>query len=237
LSQANDPVAGAPLEVLEQLYYLHDGSGVLGPLKGFKLKEMIENDAVSRASHINSAGAPDWVPILQFAPFSSFFRDAEAGAPGRSPHAAPASKQAYASFWIRLGAYLIDYALTIGLVAVFGALFAIGAVLLVGAEQTEGLLTAHPTAINFIGTIIALTYYAYFAAGPWQATPGKRFCGIYVIRTSGQRVDASFAVLRNLAYLLSALPLFLGFAMIFWTDERKGLHDMVCGSRVVYGKL
>jgi uncharacterized RDD family membrane protein YckC len=29
----------------------------------------------------------------------------------------------------------------------------------------------------------------------------------------------------------------LGFFMIGWTQEKKGLHDMICGTRVVYGKL
>jgi uncharacterized RDD family membrane protein YckC len=36
---------------------------------------------------------------------------------------------------------------------------------------------------------------------------------------------------------LSALPLGIGFFMIGWTDQKKGLHDIVCDTRVIHGKL
>ena len=35
----------SPDDPLERLYYLHDGMGVIGPIKGLKLKEMIESSS------------------------------------------------------------------------------------------------------------------------------------------------------------------------------------------------
>ena len=241
--QDPSPSASPAADPLEQLYYLHDGVGVIGPIKGSKLKEMIANGAVGRGSSVNLLGAPDWAPVAQFAPFSGFFKAGDVGpefSPGRPVAARGAEKlgaEKFASFWIRLGAYIIDYVLTLGLVGLAAVIFAIFAVTILGQEPTEAWLDSHSTALNIVGTVIALSYYAYFSAGPWQATPGKRICGIYVIRTNGKRVDAAFAVFRDFAYIASSLPLFLGFVMVFWTDEHKALHDMICGTRVVYGKL
>ncbi len=227
-------------DTLEQLFYLHDGSGIIGPIKGSKLKEMIENGVVARMSNVNLVGAPDWVPIEKTG-FAASFRtgaDPAASVPFAGARAREVTSDVkFAGFWIRLGAYAIDYVLTVLLVGVAGALFAVVGVSIFGSAESEAFLNNNTLAVNIIGTAIALAYYAYFSAGPWQATPGKRICGIYVVRTNGQRVDAPFAILRNFAYLLSTLPLFFGFLMIFWTDEHKALHDMICGTRVVYGKL
>jgi uncharacterized RDD family membrane protein YckC len=228
-------------EALEQLYYLHDGVGAIGPITGAKLKEMIENGAVAKSANVNLVGAPSWTPIEQSGFFAFFKED------GAENRAAPAvsvpltgvrsTPPRFAGFWIRLAAYLIDYVLTIAVVGVAGIVFAVAAVSLVGADRTEAFLTNNALAVNLIGTIIALGYYGYFCSGRWQATPGKRICGIYIVRTDGKRLDAPFAILRNFAYIVSCLPLFFGFLMIFWTDENKALHDMILGTRVVYGKL
>ncbi len=223
-------------EALEQIYYLHDGVGVIGPITGAKLKEMVENGAVFRSANVSLVGAPNWTPIEQTG-FSAFFKGVAEVAASVPSSGARRREPRFAGFWIRLGAYAIDYALTVALVGVAGVFFAIISVSLFGSARTEAFLDDNSSIVNIIGAVIALTYYAYFSAGPWQATPGKRICGIYVIRTDGRRLDAPFAILRNFGYLVSALPLFLGFLMIFWTDEHKALHDMILGTRVVYGKL
>ena len=234
----SSPTPGSSIDPLQQHYYLHDGGGVIGPISGEKLKDMIEGGVVKRDANVNIVGEPNWIPIEQHPPFSGFFPAGRpAAAVGRPRPAAAAGEAKFASFWIRAAAYAIDYVLTLGLVTIAAVIFAIVSVTLFGQPLTEEWLDAHNLAVNVAGTAIALAYYAYFSAGPWQATPGKRICGIYLIRTNGQRVDAAFAVLRDVAYIVSALPLFIGFLMVFWSDERKALHDILCGTRVVYGRL
>lgn len=230
-----------PAEALEQLYYLHDGIGAIGPVTGAKLKEMIEHGAVARSSNVNLVGAPSWTPIEQTGFFAFFKADSaeNRAAPAVSVplSRARSTPPRFAGFWIRLAAYVIDYVFTIALVGVAGFIFAIAAVSLVGADRTEAFLNNNVIVVNLIVTVIALGYYGYFCGGRWQATPGKRICGIYIIRTDGKRLDAPFAILRYFAYLISSLPLLFGFLMIFWTDENKALHDMILGTRVVHGKL
>jgi uncharacterized RDD family membrane protein YckC len=85
--------------------------------------------------------------------------------------------------------------------------------------------------------IVGLFYYTIFIGSPWQATLGKRICGLHVIHAkTGGRVSYLRALGRYLSYYLSALPLALGFILIGVTDQKRGLHDMICGTRVVYGK-
>ena len=50
------------------------------------------------------------------------------------------------------------------------------------------------------------------------------------------RADA-VALGRYLAYIISSLPFFIGFMVIGWNEEKKGFHDMICKTRVIYGKL
>ncbi len=222
-----------PDDVLQQLFYVHDRGGVIGPILGAKLKEMVEHRAVARDASINLVGAPNWTPILQAKLFSDCFpkeakpsqlRDGESG------------DLAYAGFWIRAAAAAIDYVLMLLLVTAIAAVFTTVGMILVGPEAVNEFVVANETAINIIVVMIALTYYSVFLSGPWQATPGKRICGIYVIRTDGQRIDGPFAALRYLSYMISEATLGVGFLMVFWTKERKALHDIVLGTRVVYGR-
>jgi len=229
----------SPDDPLERLYYLHDGMGVIGPIKGLKLKEMIESGAVGRGSNVNLVGAPNWTPITEFAPFPGFFKSGEVGPDYGAPRPAAAPGPGpgnFASFWIRLGAHIIDNVLTLLLLTVAALIFSIVIVAIHG-DGAEEWARANANIIGVIEFVPIIAYYAYFSAGPWQATPGKRICGIYVIRTNGARLDAPFGALRYLTYFLSALPLGLGFLMPLWTKERKALHDIVCGTRVVYGRL
>ena len=97
-------------------------------------------------------------------------------------------------------------------------------------------------------------YGVGFLSSNWQATPGKRLLGIYVIHADHSGLTARDALERYLAYLLPSLPLYTSFfsestaAMMtvwlsfFWflpiltTPERTGLHDKICRTRVVVGK-
>ena len=103
--------------------------------------------------------------------------------------------------------------------------------------------------------LINLAYYAYFTASRWQATPGKRLLGIYVIRTDNQRLTALDATERFLAFTLPYLPLYVSFlspawgktltmflviywfAPILYTQERIGIHDRLCRTRVLIGRV
>jgi uncharacterized RDD family membrane protein YckC len=93
-------------------------------------------------------------------------------------------------------------------------------------------------AVSFIiWIVLGALYQGYFLARHWQATPGKRVMGCVVVTREGKRLTFKQAVWRFFACFLCWFPipylLSIGFFMIGWTREKTGLHDMLCGTRVV----
>jgi uncharacterized RDD family membrane protein YckC len=77
---------------------------------------------------------------------------------------------------------------------------------------------------------------AYFA-GSWALTgqtTGMRLMTIRVIRTSGERLTVRRALRRIVGMVLAALPLFAGYLLILVDDRRRGLHDRLAGTLVVF---
>lgn len=103
--------------------------------------------------------------------------------------------------------------------------------------------------------LASLFYYMVFTASRWQATPGKRLLGIYVIRTDNRMLTLRDGAERFLAFILPSLPMYTSiippnltpgvslalsiawFAPILYTDERVGTHDRLCHTRVMIGKV
>lgn len=103
--------------------------------------------------------------------------------------------------------------------------------------------------------LINASYYTYFTASRWQATPGKRLLGMYVIRTDHRPLSLANALERFLAFTLPFLPVYVSFipsetakmlAMllvfywflpILYTPERVGMHDRFCRTRVLIGRV
>jgi uncharacterized RDD family membrane protein YckC len=81
--------------------------------------------------------------------------------------------------------------------------------------------------------IVALYYVAFWR---WRGqTPGKWLLGIRVVPIGGGKLRIGRALLRLVGYLFSALPFYLGFLWILG-PERRGLHDRLAGTEVVYAR-
>lgn len=138
----------------------------------------------------------------------------------------------YASFWKRFNAYgydvLIVQAVALALVLAFTRL-----------PTLEDFVTLNQTANDWasgltnLSLVLSAAYNIYFVAGPWQATPGKRFCRIIVVNRDGSRLTFMQSALRHAASGLSTLALGLGFLPAAFTPQRTTLHDMLCNTRVV----
>ena len=75
-------------------------------------------------------------------------------------------------------------------------------------------------------------YLVAFTAVGGQ-TIGKMACRLKVVSAGGEPVSSSKAVLRAMAFLLSVLPLGLGFIVQFGDRHRRALHDRLAETRVV----
>ncbi len=150
---------------------------------------------------------------------------------------AVASSLRYAGVGIRFGARFID-----GLV--FMVPFAIVAFLLLpGMLRTAG--NKAPTIFNGTFVLVALVFgvfYEVLMLRYWGATLGKMACGLKVVRSDGSSLDWGVSFGRYFMYnvVISAVPfvnwiLLITTAIMAGTDEqRRGLHDRVCDTRVIY---
>jgi uncharacterized RDD family membrane protein YckC len=126
----------------------------------------------------------------------------------------------YAGFWRRVAAALID-GILVGVVSWIVTLIFSG--ISDGAEVTAQILVL----------IAAYGYYAGMESSSYQATVGKIALGIQVTDLNGNRISFGRALGRNLAEILSALILGIGYIMVAFTAKKQGLHDMIAGTLVV----
>jgi uncharacterized RDD family membrane protein YckC len=157
-----------------------------------------------------------------------------------------ATNVAYAGFWLRFVAYLVDNLIVgIAVVALFIPLFFLmGGVALIeslprqgggqlGPGQLAGLLTV---ILAFAGAslIVHWLYFAYLESGEKQGTWGKQLLGLYVTDLSGNRVSFGRASGRFFAKLVTGLiPLGIGYILAGFTERRQALHDMIASCLVL----
>jgi len=128
----------------------------------------------------------------------------------------------YADFFTRAGAYIID-GLLIGVIN-----FVIGLVIgLVLPESLAGIIG------GVIGLLIGVGYFAYMESSEKQATFGKQALGLIVTDMDGGRISMGTAIIRYLAKILSAIILLIGFFMVFFTEKKQGLHDIIAKTLVI----
>ena len=138
----------------------------------------------------------------------------------------------YAGFWRRLLAFILDSFL-------FSAVVAPLLVLIYGreyfywsAEQT-GYFAIYGVADFLLTTLLPIVLIIGF----WiklGATPGKLLLDCKVVDAKTlQPLSWKKALLRCLAYLASALPIYLGFVWIAFDKRKQGLHDKLAGTLVL----
>lgn len=155
--------------------------------------------------------------------------------------AAPAAvpvRTAYAGFWMRFVALIID-----GLI--LGAVCLVVSVLLVLAflprmsfEGPMGWPAGWPMTPPFIRyfplNLVGLwLYYALFESSTWQATPGKRVLGLLVTDMQGQPISFARASGRFFGKILSWAILMIGFIMAGFTAKKQALHDILADCLVL----
>ena len=138
----------------------------------------------------------------------------------------------YAGFWIRFWAYCIDSIIYILLCALFGLLVGLWSLI----THTEVGWPSPPPVYSVLSWLVWWFYYALFVSGAWQATPGKRLMGLRVTDLMGRRVSFARATGRLFSQIISVIIFFIGYIMIGLTEKKQGLHDMMAGTFVLYGK-
>lgn len=149
----------------------------------------------------------------------------------------------YGGFWWRFLAVMIDgLILAIPLGILQGVLFA-GLMPSMfrlgqnpGASPDEVFSTMAPMfgAMGMawvINLVVGCAYETFFIV-KFAATPGKMAIGLQVLRPDGARLDVGRAIGRHFAKMLSGLILGIGYIMAAFDSQKKGLHDIICDTRV-----
>jgi uncharacterized RDD family membrane protein YckC len=122
----------------------------------------------------------------------------------------------YAGFWRRFAASLID-SFILGLFNF--------SLQIIGLSLGAWVLLLLPTAVAIAYDVILI--------GKYGATLGKTVCRIEVVTAEGGSVSYMLAFGRYFAKLLSAIILCIGYIMIAFDPEKRGLHDRLCNTRVI----
>jgi uncharacterized RDD family membrane protein YckC len=140
---------------------------------------------------------------------------------------APTMAMNYAGFGIRFGAKFLD-GIIVG-IPIYSLVFAIQGF---GHPQQPDPVKTVITQI--IGIAIGLTYSTFFV-GKYGATPGKMAAKLLVVNADGSKVSYAKALGRYFAaeWVSGCFTLCIGYLMILWDDQKRGLHDRICGTRVI----
>lgn len=73
----------------------------------------------------------------------------------------------------------------------------------------------------------------------WRgATPGKKFVHIKIVDAKTfEDIDNKQAVTRSFGYIVSTLALLIGFIMVAFRKDKRGLHDLLAGTVVIYEEV
>lgn len=132
----------------------------------------------------------------------------------------------YAGFWTRFFATVLDTIILICVMVPLMLLF-FGTAIITDPESVSGPME------NILNNGAPALYSILF----WHfrnATPGKMMMGISVVdsRTGGP-VPPLRLVLRYVAYIVSALPLLLGFFWVAFDRRKQGFHDKIADTLVI----
>lgn len=152
----------------------------------------------------------------------------------------------YAGRLERFIANLIDTAILVVLAGMAATFFI--------STDTSGKAVMAPVSLLVIFLLNA-AYYTAFISSSWQASPGQRIMNMYVRKVDGRKLTQRDALERFLAYALPGLPMYASFLpesvapmlaiwlSVFWFapilthPQRAGLHDKLCHTRVVTGRI
>jgi uncharacterized RDD family membrane protein YckC len=140
-----------------------------------------------------------------------------------------------AGFISRLAALAIDgWAILVGIASARSVVSGVTSVVHLSVPGTyESVLEGAALAAG--GLVVG--GYLVFGWTVFGSTVGTALMGLQVVARSGGRVSLGAGLLRLLGYLLSALPLYLGFLWVLLDRKRLGWHDYLSGTKVVYSSI
>ncbi|MBL7062021.1 MAG: RDD family protein [Dehalococcoidia bacterium] len=132
----------------------------------------------------------------------------------------------YAGFWVRVGAFVLDYILV--------SIIALPLFIWFALQYWEDV---SPGVVFFAFPFIWYFFSLFYFIGYWVwcgQTPGKIAAGIKVVGSNGRPIGIGRAVLRYLVgysiyYVLSYIP----FIVVAFQKQKRGVHDLIANTYVI----
>lgn len=225
-----------------------------GPVTLEEIRQWCEDGRVAAGTPVWRSDEQRWQPAGGWDELKwdlpTFTPAPTAPPPLRSETTAPASTTestadtAPAGFWIRLGAYILDWVILQAMLTLLTLPWAEPLGKLQEAARTElqapspdyDLLARFFLISLAISLPLALAYNTFFL-GRRGATPGKQLLGLRVVREDGTKLGYGQAAARYLAELVTLLTFGAGYVMIAFHPEKRALHDLIAGTRVLQRRM
>lgn len=216
-------------------YKIIGGDGAeYGPASLEELKDWIRDGRVASMTRVWRSDLAAWSPAARYS---------ELGSELDRLHAAAAVASKPCGFWARLGAYFID-AMIIG-----GLFYSLWSQLAMSRNWPLPVLPSELTDVavqhfmrdwqSWANHALPIYYPIFFLYdvlmnGRFGATVGKMAIGARIVLADGYPIGYRRAALRWVAARVSDLFCFAGYVVIGLRTDKRGLHDLLAGTRVIY---
>jgi uncharacterized RDD family membrane protein YckC len=220
---------------MDNEYKIIGGDGAeYGPASLDELKNWIGDGRVAGSTQVWRSDLALWTPAARYAELQQALARLQASV---SPPLASQALRA-AGFWPRLGAYLLD---RVVLVMLFGMIcqwkHLVVPVLpeVVNKETFQHFMDQYIVFARMASPYLFLliVLYEVLLNGTFGATLGKMAVGAKITGADGSPLGYGRALLRSLAARFTEMAFFIGYLGILLRSDKRGLHDLLAGTRVV----
>lgn len=150
----------------------------------------------------------------------------------------PAQRVAYAGFWLRFVAWIIDVILLDIVLGFFVFAPILGRSLTTiepgNVWDLMRVLGPKIREVQLITIAVMWLYYALLESSVWQATLGKKALGLEVTDLSGRRLTFGRATGRFFGKIISfPFTVGIGYIMAGFTARKQALHDLMASCLVI----
>ncbi len=208
-----------------------------GPASLAELKSWIRDGRVAAMTKVWRSDLSIWSPADRYTELFEELAHLNASAAAAADRIAPP-----AGFWARLGAAVIDFVLlTIVFVVIWTPLAGPRHWHIPEVPQTltDASMQLYRDQLTLWWDKAAFIFYPIFLLydvllnGRFGATVGKMAIGAKITRLDGSPIGYNRALLRWLAARLSDI-LFFGYILIGLRRDKRGLHDLLAGTKVIF---
>jgi uncharacterized RDD family membrane protein YckC len=212
---------------MDTTYKIIGGDGAeYGPATLQELKGWIADGRIVGATQVWRADQARWRPASQYEELYPEIGEVEKLKPRGSDEQSGAR---YVGFWARVGAYLLD------LVVISLVFLAAWGPPKMNFEQLQTMEEMRD-ALKPVSDRLFWMQLIYFVTlnGQFGATLGKMVFRARIVNLEGGRIGFGRAMLRWVGSILNEMTLGLGFLMVAFRRDKRGLHDFIAGTKVVY---